>query len=843
MNGGRIFDSMAVAMLAMFWDLSWLASAKSGELKILPEKIEISRDYPGVATVLKQSADGAYEDVTASPELQWSIADTSVADRTESGQLIAKSVGATTLTLRHGNDYQQIPIHSSADSPLTFTREVMATLGKAGCNLGTCHGNLHGKGGFRLSLRGDDASFDFQRIAQEFGGRRVDTFAPDRSLILSKATASLGHKGGERFARESAEYDRLRRWITDDAKWSQGPKLTHLKVLPDYIRLEPKQKSTQLIVQATFEDNTVRDVTPWARIEPSVPTGVLVGSGGLVTAERAIDVSFSVSYLDGRAASRVVFLGAENAELNPTTSHNASLATHPIDRIIERQLAELRIAPSPLVDDATFIRRLYLVSISRLPTPDEVRDFLNDRSPDKIERSVDRLLADTGFDYTWAMRWSDLLRNEDKVMSPRGVGILHDWLRLQSSSDRSVRDWVSQLISSIGSTYENPPAAFHRTHRDPFTAAESVGQVFLGVRMQCAKCHNHPFDVWRQDDYYGLAAYFSTVDRKQIDNNPKDKLDKHIITGDEIISLSDKKPEIKHPGLDRMVGPRPLAQRFTSVDSKKPFSAALAQESVLDQFANWLTRDNRMFDANMANRVWYQYFGKGIVDPPDDFRESNPPSNPELLRYLTHFFRESNYSVKALSRIILTSHAFARASAEDVDDPHVLPSSPHFAGYSIRRLSAETLMDAVIDSTGIPTEFRYERDESGSVVALNAMKMPGIPNRNSFLATFGKPSRLLDCECERSNQVSLGQSLMLVNGVDVREKLIAKGGRIDLLLNATQDDQLILSELFLATLSRFPTETESTAIKKWLQQSLDRRQTMEDILWSLLNSKEFVMLR
>jgi hypothetical protein len=867
MNDRRIAGSIAAIAILFSMYSCWprqslLAHEEESRsskvrLRVFPEKIAITADYPGTITVMGQSDDGAYLDLNHSPDVQRTIDDSSIAELSEDGIIVAKHPGTTHLVVRYDAESIRIPIRVETDTPLTFGREVSATLGRSGCNLGTCHGNLHGKGGFRLSLRGDDPLFDFQRMAREYGGRRVDTFFPDQSLILRKATSSIGHKGGERFAPTSAEYDRIRRWIADDAKWTQGPKLLKLESIPAYIRLEPGKRTTQLIVQATFDDGTVRDVTPWARIEPSVPAGVHVGSRGQLSSDLAADVSFSVSYLDGRAASRVVFLGTKrkvDLELSKNEISSASLSVNPIDRLVEKQLAELRLDPTPMADDSTFIRRLYLVSISRLPTPDEVRAFLADKGADKIPRIVDRLLSDPGFDYTWAMRWSDLLRNEDKVMSPRGVGILHEWLRQQSARDRSVRDWVAELVSSIGSTYDNPPASFHRTHRDPFTAAESAGQVFLGVRMQCARCHNHPFDVWRQDDYYGLAAYFSTIHREQIDNNPRDKLDKHIITGDEIISLTNKKPEVKHPGLDRMVGPRPLAASFTSVDptrdaedSEKPSSEDRSKEesdtSVLDRFANWLTDNNRMFETNMANRVWSQYFGRGIVDPPDDFRDSNPPSNPELLALITASFRDSNYSVKTLSRLILTSQAFARSSAEERDDSNTLPIGPYFAGYSIRRMSAELLMDAMIDFTGVPSEFRFERDEGNSFVATKAMMMPGIPNRNSFLATFGKPTRLLDCECERSNQVSLGQSLMMVNGVEMREKLIAKGGRLDALMNAGLDEEKILSELFLASLSRFPTATESTVLKEIMHKSNDRRQTLEDILWSLLNSKEFVMLR
>jgi hypothetical protein len=477
----------------------------------------------------------------------------------------------------------------------------------------------------------------------------------------------------------------------------------------------------------------------------------------------------------------------------------------------------------------------------------------------RTEKWVDRLLADPAFDFLWAMRWSDLIRNEDKVMSPRGAGLLHGWLRQQSASDRSLRDWISELLSSTGSTYENPPASFHRTHRDPFIASESIAQVFLGVRMQCARCHNHPFDVWRQDDYYGLAAHFSTIDRKQIDNKPRDELDKHIITGDEIISLADRTAEIKHPGRSTMVGPRPM-----SWPGHPPQATVTEDGTILQRFADWLTKDNPQFDLNIANRVWYQYFGRGIVDPPDDFRDSNPPSNPELLQCIASELRQSGYSLKTLSRIILTSQTFARQTASDMQNEDQLNPIPYFAGYPIRRLPAEVLMDAISDASGVPSQFRAGPEDEPQPI-YRAMQMPGIPKGKGFLTTFGKPDRLLVCECERSNQVSFGQSLAMVNGKEIRDKLSEGTNRIDALMHSGAELPAIIDELFLATLCRFPSQAERDAAMALMDSTSDRPQNMteillalqqqqtarqyrerrvlEDILWSLMNSKEFIMIR
>lgn len=834
-----------LGVLALCWSAFVARPSWSQTLLIAPEKIHVTVDYPGQFIIAFEGVDGVRLDLTDNSEVQISIGDPSIAMLTSDRTVAAKAVGTTELRVEYKGQTQIVPIVVGVDSPLTFVREVSAALSKSGCNLGACHGNLHGKGGLRLSLRGDDPTFDFQHLSHEYGNRRLDPIDVDNSLLLRKATASIAHQGGQRFTADSAAYNRIARWIGDGAIWNDAPRLTSLSVSPKFARIEPGKRQANLVVIAEFEDGSKRDVTPWARIEPSVPAGVGVTAMGRVIAERAMDVSFNVSYLDGRAATRIVFLG--NSDRSAETQ---DCSDNMIDVLVQKQLKQLRLRPEPMADDLTLVRRMYLSVVGRLPTPDEARDYVADQRVDKRDQLVDRLLADPGFDLLWAMRWSDLLRNEDKVMSPKGTALLHQWLREQSASDRSLREMVADLTSSIGSTYDNPPASFYRTHRDPFVAAESSMQVFLGARMQCAKCHNHPFDVWRQDDYYGLAAFFTTIDRKQIDNKPKDELDKHIITGDEIISLGDRAAEILHPGKSVKVAPSVLPVLYTRYEGQSSElnppnteGNSMPQSSlVLQRFSQWLTHDNRMFDRNMANRIWSQYFGRGIVDPPDDFRESNPPSNPELLDFIAVELKRQNFSVRKLSRLILTSDTFARESVNDSESNDELSSLAQFGGYPIRRLPAELLMDAIIDVTGVPSEFRSGGGDD-AVVANKAMSMPGIPKGMGFLTTFGKPNRLLDCECERSSQVSLGQSLLMVNGVEVRDKLTKSGGRIDELLSQIEDPMKIVDELFMAAITRWPTEREKSTIGEYLANSSDRRKAIEDILWSLLNSKEFIMLR
>ncbi|MDX1930770.1 MAG: DUF1549 domain-containing protein, partial [Pirellulaceae bacterium] len=549
------------------------AASAAMRIEIYPRQITVSDQYPARFVAIETLADGSAVDRTrevaaaliAQKLSPLRIGADGTVQRDPSPDL---SVNAAIIKAEAVVDGQRVlfeaaVLHSSDPSPV-FAREVSAILGKAGCNLGTCHGNLHGKGGFRLSLRGDDAELDYAAIVRGNAGRRIDPFAAENSLLLTKPSGQLAHQGGTRFEVGSQEYALLKRWIEEGCRWNSeldlppldsrtppAETLTQLNVYPPQAMLAPELRSQQVIVTATFADGTTRDVTRWARYEPSLATDVAVTAEGLVTATKPLDVSISVSYLSGRAATRLTFLPelaiSQNGSTgSPTGSQITEQVTAPqrLDQLVEDQLRRMRLQPSGAAADSVYLRRIYLVVVGRLPTTAEARDFLTSTDPDKRERLTESLLNQPGYAALWAMRWSDLLRNEQKVMSPEGARGWHAWMLAQVSADRPLNEFVSEMITTIGSTYEHPPASFHRTHRDPETAAESIGQVFLGVRLQCARCHNHPFDRWRQDDYYGLAAYFTTIERKQVDNAPKDKFDKHIISGDEIISFANKSAAI-----------------------------------------------------------------------------------------------------------------------------------------------------------------------------------------------------------------------------------------------------------------------------------------------------------
>jgi hypothetical protein len=837
-------------------------------ISILPEKVTVSADYPARFVVTLLRSDGTQRDITDDPELQLHIEDNGIARLDAATLSVAKRAGQTRLRAAFAGFNADAAVHVTdvGRRVPAFAIEVSAVLSKSGCNLGTCHGNLHGKSGFRLSLRGDDPAFDFASITRAAGGRRINLFEAEQSLLLRKPSGQLAHQGGLRLPADSPGFEVIQRWLTGGSEWDASaptslgqPAVVHtaptsrvvkLDIYPSEAWLYPEDRQQRLVVVAELSDGSRRDVTRWARYEPSIPAGVIVGEDGKVASERPIDVSVAVSFLDARAQARIVFLEPAPSERNLKTHSdavaNAPIGRHRIDEIIQQRLKRLRLEPTEVIAPELFLRRLFLVVAGRLPSIDEVQQFLNDSQPDRQQRWIERAMFDDGYAYLWALRWSDLLRNEPKVMSLEGAGRWNDWLSARFAEDMPADQLVRELVQTVGSTFESPPASFHRTHREPDVAAEALGQIFLGVRIQCARCHNHPFDVWKQDDYYGLAAYFTTVERKQIDNAPRDRLDTHIISGDEIISVAKRPARIHHPGRSRDVAPKPLDQPNWSEDDAEDVRAKSNQKVGIDEadeplakLADWLTTDNRAFARNMANRIWYHVMGRGIVDPPDDFRVSNPPSNPELLEYLTDRLIESGYSTRTLMREIVSSEAFSRQSVSQESNSDTLDASAVFAGYPLRRLSAEVLLDAISDVTGVMTPLESE----GKVGALGrAVRHPGMP-RDGFLRAFGKPDRLLSCECERSTDASLSQSLLLINGADIRQKISASPNRLDSLMIDSAEPMELVRAMYLAVLTRLPQDEEAIVMVDYLVDASDLRGAAEDVLWALLNSQEFSWIR
>lgn len=718
------------------------------------------------------------------------------------------------------------PVKADQHSVITYRQDVMAVLSKAGCNAGTCHGNINGKGGLFLSLRGQDPQFDFQQLVYKERGRRIDRFAPEDSLLLRKATGQTAHEGGKRFGDKSLEYQILRDWIASGAAPPESdlPTVVRLDVTPADQVLWLPEKQVPLQVIAHFSDGEARDVTRLAVYEPSDPL-VKIDVEGVVHFDSPRQTTILVRYLDAKFPVRLALRSVPEQ-----FTWQSPPANNLVDQWIHRRLLQLKLNPAPLAEDAVFLRRLSLDLLGILPTAEEARAFIADTSPDKRERLVDAMLAKPEFALMWAQKWSDLLRNEEKTLDAKGVELLHRWLTEQFANDVPLNEIARQLIAARGSTYENPPANYWRAHRDPAIRAETTAQVFLGVRLQCAKCHNHPFDRWSQDEYYQWSSLFAGVDYEIVKNERRDDLDKHEFVGDQIVLF---KPDqrVKNPSSDEQAAAKFLGD------------PAVIDGDTLEELAGWISSpDNRMFAEAQTNRVWYHLMGVGLVEPVDDVRATNPASHPELLDALTDHFIANDFSLKRLVRLIVLSQTYQAAAVADdwtVAENELDPR--WFASAVIHRLTAEQILDAQSHVLGLPASFAgYETGTRALEIAGVERERRKLSQGDDFLRQFGKPIRLLACECERNNDATLGQSLSLISGEELHRRLESDNNRIGKLLDSGRSYEEIVDELYWTALTRPPAAIERAHILQLIEETNDARTVLEDLAWALLNAKELI---
>ncbi len=718
----------------------------------------------------------------------------------------------------------------AGDSPPEFSIDVMAVLSKAGCNAGTCHGNLNGKGGFKLSLRGQDPWMDYHSLVFASRGRRVAGGAPQQSLILQKATAGIAHRGGARITTDSYEYQVLVDWLRHGAKGPSeaAPQLVGLEVQPaEAIVVEPASE-LQVRVQATFSDGSRRDVTDRACYELS-NLGASVSPAGIVSRNGFCETTLIVRYLQKQLPIPIAFVAAR-----PQFRWSDPPENNEIDRFVFAKLRRLRINPADLSEDTVFVRRAHLDAIGRLPTADEARDFVFDSRPDKRARLIDQLVARNEFADFWALKWADVLRTEEKVLDTKGVETFHAWIRQSIADARPLDRFVRDLVTGTGNTFQQAPANYYRANRDPATRGETTARLFLGTRLQCAKCHNHPFDRWTQDDYYRWANLFSQLDYDLGENKRKDKLDKNEFAGEQVVLVA-KKEEVRNPTTGRIASPKFLGGIEPAVEKI---------ENRLPALADWLTSpENELFAKSQTNFVWYHLMGRGLVDPIDDFRLTNPASNPPLLDALADDFVDSGFDLRYLVRKIMNSRTYqlsARPDATNVDD------QISYSRAIVRRLPAEVILDMQSDVLDVPASF------VGYQQGLRAVQIPGVQKKrlrdesprlgDRFLKTFGKPQRILACDCERSNETTLKQAFVLI-GEGLNDRLSTPNNRIDRLSHSGMSDSEVIRQLYWTALSRPPTASEESAAMQWMDASSDRNETLQDIAWALLNAKEFLFRR
>jgi Protein of unknown function (DUF1549)/Protein of unknown function (DUF1553) len=797
--------------------------APASGLEVEPARVNLigQRAQQQLVVTLRE-ADGSVRDVTRL--CQFRIEPNAIAEMGADGLVSARADGRGALQVSLGVGRTDVELRVDRATwvrPAGLRTDVVPLFSKAGCNSGACHGNLNGKGGFRLSLRGEDPAFDLASLTHDASGRRMSLIAPQASLVLLKPSGILPHEGGRRFGSNSIEASLLFDWIKEGARddKSVAPRVRSLRVFPAERILAPGFREQQLLVTAELADGTTRDVTRQAAFDLSDPTRAEVSSAGLVKVTRNCETAVSVRYMNGRGTARLAFLADA-----PEFVWRGPPANGPIDDRVFAKLKAMRLNPSGLCDDSVFLRRASLDAIGRLPEPAEARSFLHDRDPEKRSRLVDRLVDRPEFADFWALKWADVLRNEEKTMGEKGAWVFQRWLRDEIARDAPLGDLVRQIVAGLGSTWQNPPSSFYRTNRDPMTAAETVSQVFLGIRLQCARCHNHPFDVWTQDDYFSLAAFFSNISRKQVNNTRRDRLDLHEINGDEMIYLA---------GHAELVQPRSGALLQPKYPGGGPSESTSGEvDNALDRLATWLTKSNRQFSRNLANRVWFHLLGRGIVEPVDDFRDSNPPSNPALLESLAASFEAHGLRLKPLVAQIMKSQTY-QLSATPL--PGNADDESNFSHAAVKLLPAETLLDGISQVLGAAERFPRAPD------SLRAAQLPGTVQASAFLKSFGKPDRLLTCECERSETTTLAQAFQMINGETVRKKLESPSNRISKRLEAGAADSELLAEIYLTAVCRKPTPQEQAAIKMHLSTARDRRAAWEDVVWALLNSKEFLL--
>jgi hypothetical protein len=740
------------------------------------------------------------------------------------GRLMAGGDGEASITVTAAGITHAVAVKVTglgAQPRVGFLEDVMPVIAKAGCNAGVCHASQYGKGGFKLSVFSFAPDEDYRAIVRDGVGRRVNFINAERSLVLLKPTLGVPHEGGHRLETGSVDYQIVRQWLAQGAPppAADAPTVTGIRVFPPR-RVGDAGFTQQLQVTATYSNSKTRDVTAWAKFDSMDESVLRVSRDGLVHAIGRGQGAAMVRFEGQAEIARIVVPYAPSVDLGDWKDNNF------VDRLAAAKFREVGIAPSPLCDDATFLRRAYLDAVGTLPTVEESAAFLDSRVPDKRARLIDRLLGLTGdpaqdthnnaYAAYWALKWSDLIRSNSAAIGEQGMWALHNWLQESFRDNKHFDRFVHELITARGSTFSNGPANYYRIASNPQELTEATAQLFLGVRLQCAKCHHHPYEPLSQADYYSFAAFFARVGTK-----PSQEFG---VFGGETVIVVRADGEVGHPRTGQVMKPTPL--------HGKPAPESLDRRQPL---ADWLTApDNRLFARNLVNRYTDYLLGSGLVEPVDDVRATNPPSNEALMDALADDFVKSGYDVKHLLRTIMNSRLYqldsqpARGNAADVR---------FYSHYRVKRIAAEPLLDAIDDVTGVPTKFQKVP------LGTRAIELPDATYDNYFLKTFGKPRREGVCECERVSEPNLAQALHTLNGDLVTAKVGDANGRVTRLLAAKQSHDEIVSELYLAALCRRPTVEEQAACRKLLAEAPSAKGFYEDLLWSLINSKQFLFVR
>ena len=723
---------------------------------------------------------------------------------------ISASVGGKTTTAEVAVEAMGQPFEWS------FRNDVQPVLAKAGCNAGACHGAASGQNGFKLSLRGFDNEGDFLTLTHQALGRRVIPSDPGRSLMLLKPTGAVPHKGGKRFEIDSIDYRVLSQWI---AAGTPGPKdsdprIQNIEILPEQVLLEPGANQ-QLLVRATFSDGHTADVTHWAKFNAANASVAQVDDDGRVKVIGNGEGAITAWYLSRIAVATIT---APYTNKIPQRDFTRAPRRNFIDDLVLEKLRNLNIPPSPRCTDAEFVRRAYIDTIGILPTEQETRGFLAERSSKKRDKLIETLLQRPEFVDYWSYKWSDLLLVNDKKLRPAAVWAYYDWIRNQVAANTPWDKFARQVVTAKGSTLQNGAANFYILHDDPRTLSETTCQAFLGMSVACAKCHNHPMEKWTNDQYYQMANLFARV---RVKGGGRD--------GENIVFTATE-GDLVQPLRGKPQPPTPLDGTPMRMDSP---------EDRRQHLADWLvSRDNPYFSRAVVNRIWANYFGVGLVESVDDLRATNPSSDEKLLSAAARYLDDHNFDLKALMRAILQSETYQRSSKPLAGNE---ADTRFYSRYYPRRMMAEVLLDAVAEVTDVPTPFK--RDGGGDFPSgWRAMQLPDVSADSYFLKTFGRPERNITCECERTADPSMTQMLDISNGDTINKKLESKECCLTQFLATNAPATQIIEHAYLRAFSRFPSKQEESRLLQMIDNTKesDRRTALQDMYWAVLSSKEFL---
>ena len=784
------------------------SAAELVEINVYPENIDLSNSRDRQRVIVQaRFADGITEDVTEQATLTAVNAEVL---RKDGYTFYPKTDGETTVNVEYQGKAIQIPAkvqNAEVIPPISYTLDVMPIFLKTNCNTGSCHGAARGKDGFRLSLYGFDINGDYTRITRDFSSRRINLAFPEDSLLLTKGAGVVPHTGGTRFRKGDELYETVHEWLRSGALLDQGeiPTVTKVDIYPKGAVLNGEGAQQKISVRAYYSDGTDRDVTHLAYFSSNNDNSAVIEQDGVVTAQNRGE-AFIMARFDTHTVGTHFIVLPKNLQF----AWNELPENNYIDGHMHNKLKTLRIIPSELCTDEEFIRRVTLDVTGRLPTVEEYNAFLANVDPTKREKLVDELLTRKEFVEIWVMKWAELLtiRTTNQI-SYKSMLLYYTWLQERVANNVPMNVMVQELLGSNGGTFANAATNYYQNETNTLKVAENVAQVFMGMRMQCAQCHNHPFDRWTMDDYYSFAAFFSQIGRKR-GEDPR-----------EIIVFNSGSGDVRHP-----VGNRVMAPKF--LGGETPDVAGKDRRQVM---ANWLASDeNPFFAQNLSNIVWAHFFGKGIIQEVDDVRISNPPVNKELIDALSEKLRGYNYDFKKLVRDICTSRAYQLSTKTNETNEK---DTTNFSHATLRRMRAEVLLDAITQVTTTSNKF------PGLPSGARAVQIANGNTSTYFLTTFGRAKRETVCSCEVKMEPNLSQALHMLNGDTVNAK-ITQGGLVTTRLGEEVPHEKIIEEIYIRCMTRKPTEKELTNLMELVGQEENKQQALEDVFWALLNSREFV---